>query len=163
MDLFLFLYLERLPPTGHFPEDGRLFMTGFASSTLGDTDLRELVATIDRRMLVQVAVKDGYTIFRHVGCLTGREKGAVTLFNKAVMESPGKAAVIDMTDTFLIDSFGLGNLLILNGAMATHHKVLAIMINGESTVLKRLRSTRITDVVPVYPSLTQCALALARL
>ncbi|HEY0837209.1 MAG TPA: hypothetical protein VGE72_25075 [Azospirillum sp.] len=122
-----------------------------------------LVMTANRRLLIQVAPNAGYTIFRHVGCFTEYEKNALAVFNKAVMGIPGKAAVIDMTDSFLIDAFGFGNLLILNGTMAARGKVLSILINGDSTVRQRLHSSGVADIVPVYASLAQCAVALAHL
>lgn len=128
-----------------------------------DDGMTELLATADRRLLIQTAPKAGYTIFRHVGCFTERERDAIAQFNKTVSEISGKAAVLDMTDTFLIDAFGLGNLLILNGVMVSRGKLLAVLVNGESAVLKRLRATGVADVVPVYGSLAQCASALARL
>lgn len=122
-----------------------------------------VLATEDRRFLVHVVFHHEYSVFQHVGFFTEREKDPIVLLNKAVMESPGKAAVIDMTDTFIIDCFGLGDLLILNGAMANRHKALALLINGNSTVLRRLRATLIADIIPVYGNLGQCAAALAKL
>ena len=128
-----------------------------------DGNTKQIVKMANNRLVVESAEKDNYTIFRVIGCLTQKEKDGVALLNKAVIECHGEAALLDMTDSFVIDAFAIGNLLLLNGAVIAQHKTLAILINGDSNVLKRLQGIQIPQIIPIYTSLAACAVALAQI
>jgi anti-anti-sigma regulatory factor len=126
---------------------------------MNNDDSKAVMMWQGKRISAKIEEKKRYTKINIIGFLTEREGDLISFFKEIGVFDVKNVVIIDMTDVFLIDHFGIANIIILNGMLGLKNKKLGILVNGKSNILSRLNASDVSKIIPIYSDKTIVSLS----